>query len=187
MKFFLRTAYGDSHNFRGSKIETKYRGFCQGKGAASVGWAIISITILNAHKCKGHGAMFIWPISNVEATLAAIPFVEDCDLIHINMTCDDSIFTTFETMQEAVLSCGNLLIGLGGSYKPIKCFYHLISFKWDRKGKWSYEENHKNPTFEMVVPLQDGLVAKIFQSLRLRRLSKCCLFPTVKHKVPSRW
>jgi hypothetical protein len=33
MKYFLRTAYGDSKNFRGSKIEVKYQGLCQGNGA----------------------------------------------------------------------------------------------------------------------------------------------------------
>jgi hypothetical protein len=88
--------------------------------------------------------------------LAAILFVDDCDLIHIDMDCDDDAFETFEKMQESVLNWGNLLIGSGGSYKPVKCFYHLISFKWDRKGKWAYEENHSNPAFKMVVPLPDG-------------------------------
>lgn len=59
MKYFLRTAYGDSCNFRGSKIEIKYQGLCQGNGAALTGSAVISITILNAHKRKGHGALFV--------------------------------------------------------------------------------------------------------------------------------
>lgn len=39
MKYFLRAAYGDSTNFRGSKIEIKYQGLCQGNGAAPAGWA----------------------------------------------------------------------------------------------------------------------------------------------------
>ena len=50
MKYFLRTAYGDSKTFRGSKFEIKFQGLCQGNGAAPAGWAVISITILNAHK-----------------------------------------------------------------------------------------------------------------------------------------
>jgi hypothetical protein len=116
MKYFLRTAFGDSRNFRGSKIEIKYQGLCQGNGAAPAGWTVISITILNAHKRKGHGATFVCPISNINVTLAAILFVDDCDLIHIDMNCDGDAFTTFEKIQEAVLNWGNLLIGLGGSY-----------------------------------------------------------------------
>ena len=63
MKYFLRTAYGDSKNFRGSKIEVKFQGLCQGNGAAPAGWAVISIVILGAHKQKGHGAKFVCPIS----------------------------------------------------------------------------------------------------------------------------
>jgi hypothetical protein len=55
LKYFLRTAYGDSKHFRGSKIEVKFQGLCQGNGEAPVGWAVISITILQAHKEKGHG------------------------------------------------------------------------------------------------------------------------------------
>ena len=56
MKYFLRTAYGDSKNCAGSKIEVKFQGLCQGNGAAPAGWAVISITFLMAHKEKGHGA-----------------------------------------------------------------------------------------------------------------------------------
>ena len=53
MKYFLRTAYGDSTNFAGSKITVKFQGLCQGNGAAPAGWAVISITIFMAHKEKG--------------------------------------------------------------------------------------------------------------------------------------
>jgi hypothetical protein len=50
MKYFLRTAFGDSRNFRGSRIEVKYQGLCQGNGAAPAGWAVISIAVLRAHQ-----------------------------------------------------------------------------------------------------------------------------------------
>ena len=106
MKYFLRTALGDSRNFRGSKIEIKYQGLCQGNGAAPAGWAAISITILSAHKKKGHSATFMCPMTNKVVKLAAILYVDDCDLIHIEMTCDDDVFTTFQKMQESVLNCG---------------------------------------------------------------------------------
>ncbi len=46
MKFFLRTAYGDSKTFAGSSIEIKMQGLCQGKnGASPAGWCVISIVI----------------------------------------------------------------------------------------------------------------------------------------------
>ena len=37
MKYFLRTAYGDSKNCRGSTVEVKYQGLCQGKIIGRVG------------------------------------------------------------------------------------------------------------------------------------------------------
>ena len=101
------------------------------------------------------------PVSKEEVKLAAILYVDDCDLLHIDMSADDSMFVTFEKMQESVLNWGRLLIATGGSYKPSKCFYHLISFPWSKDGKWKYEENHDKPEYEMHVPMPDGTMAKI--------------------------
>ena len=161
MKYFLRTAYGDSKNSANSRIEVKYQGLCQGNGAAPAGWAVISITVLRAHKKKGHGATFMCPVSKVKTILAAVLFVDDCDLIHMDMVHDETELVTFSNMQASVRSWGTLLIGTGGSYKPEKCFHHLISFTWDRRGRWSYASNHDLPEYEMVVPMPDGTEERI--------------------------
>jgi hypothetical protein len=161
MKYFLHTAYGDSTNFANSKIEVKYQGLCQGNGAAPAGWAVISITVVRAHKKKGHGATFVCPISKLKFVLAAVLFVDDCDLIHIDMVNDELVLQTFDKMQASIESWGRLLIATGGSYKPDKCFYHLLSFYWDRKGKWHYAPNHEVEEYTMVVPMPDGSVARI--------------------------
>ena len=63
MKYFLRTAYGNSKRFRGSKIGLKFQELCQGNGAAPAGWAVISIVILGAHKREVHGAKCVCPVS----------------------------------------------------------------------------------------------------------------------------
>jgi hypothetical protein len=129
MKYFLGTAFEDSKNFQGSKFEVNYQGLCQGNDVAPAGWAAISITILGAHKRKGHSAIFMCPVSNKVVKLAAILYVDDCDLLHIDMGREDSAFVThlrFEKMQESIMNWGKLLIASGGSYKPPKCFYHLI-------------------------------------------------------------
>jgi len=161
MKYFLRTAYGDSEDFANSRIEVKYQGLCQGNGAAPAGWAVISITVVRAHKRKGHGATFLCPVSGVKCHLAAVLFVDDCDLIHVDMVNDETALETFEKMQASVKSWGMLLIASGGSYKPDKCFHHLISFAWDRNGKWSYSPNHDNSDYTMVVPMPDGSEVEI--------------------------
>ena len=69
----------------GSTIEVKFKGLCQGNGAAPAGWAVIIITIFNSHKRKGHGGHFICPIFRREGHLADILLVDDTDLIHIDM------------------------------------------------------------------------------------------------------
>ena len=91
MKYFLQTAYGDSKNFRGHKISVKSQGLCQGNGAAPAGWAVISITILSAHKKTGHGGHFVCPILRRTGHLAAVLFVDNNDLVHIDMGQDQTV------------------------------------------------------------------------------------------------
>ena len=77
----MRTAYRDSKNYRGNKISVKFQGLCHGNGDATDGWAVIIITILNAHKKKGHGGKFVCQILQRTGHLAAILFVDNNDLI----------------------------------------------------------------------------------------------------------
>ena len=161
MKFFLRTAYGDSTTAAGSHIEVKTQGLCQGNGAAPAGWAVVSITILQAHKKKGHGMKLVCPISARSGHIAAILYVDDTDVIHLNLDEEESAFTAHHRLQESVLSWGNLLIATGGALKPSKCFYHLVSFSFDEKGIWKYAENHSDENFQLVIPLADGSLAEI--------------------------
>jgi hypothetical protein len=59
MKFFLRTAFGDSREFAGLTIEVKTQGLGQGNGASPAGWCIISIIILRA--LKGTALILLHP------------------------------------------------------------------------------------------------------------------------------
>lgn len=58
MKFFIRTAFGDSKSAAGFPIEIKMQGLCQGNDVAPVEWVVVSIVILWAHTNQGHGATF---------------------------------------------------------------------------------------------------------------------------------
>jgi len=138
MKFFLRTAYGDSKTFAGSSIKIKTQGLGQDNGASPAGWCVISIVILRAHSAKGHGAHFMAPMSLVRRSLSAILYVDDTDLLHINMDTDESIVEVHAAIQWAIMNWGRLLIATGGTLKPDKCFYHLIDFAWTQKGGWQY-------------------------------------------------
>ena len=161
MKYFLRTAYGDSTHCAGSTIELKFQGLCQGNGAAPAGWAVISITILDAHKRKGHGGHFVCPISNLSGHLAAILFVDDTDILHIDLRGNQTVHEAHSALQESIYNWGQLLIATGGAFKPPKCFFHLLSFVWSSEGKWSYANNEDNDEYEISVPMPNGSYAPI--------------------------
>ena len=127
----------------------------------AAGWAVISITILNAHKKKGHGGKFVCPISQRTGHLAAILFVDDNDLIHIDMDQDQTAAEAHEDLQASVNSWGKLLIASGGSLKPEKCFLYLISFVWNSSGKWAYESNELIEEYRLGVPMPDGSLVDI--------------------------
>jgi hypothetical protein len=161
MKFFLRMAYGDSKTFAGSSIEIKTQGLGQGNGASPAGWCVISIVILRAHGAKGHGTHFMAPMSHVCPSLLAILYVDDTDLLHINMDAEESIVEVHTAIQRAIENWGRLLIATGGTLKPEKCNYHLIDFVWTQKGGWQYIAHYEDEGAALFVPLPDGEMALI--------------------------
>ena len=99
MKYFLCTTYRDSKEYVGSTIEVQFQGPCKGNGAAPAGWDVIRITTIKAHKRKFHGGRFIFPISRREGHLSAILFVDDTDLIRIDMNQDQLVYESHAAMQ----------------------------------------------------------------------------------------
>jgi hypothetical protein len=120
MKFFLQMGFGDSKSFAGGGISIKSQGLCQGNGAAPTGWAVISICILRAHGKKGHGAKFLCPITKLQNHLSAILYVDDTDILHIDLTKDERVKDVHHAIQESVNSLGNLLIATGRVLQPNK-------------------------------------------------------------------
>jgi hypothetical protein len=161
MKYFLITAYGDFKDFSGSSVLIKFQGLCQGNGTAPAGWEVISIVILHAHKEKGHGGHFVCPISNLSGHLAAILFVDDTDILHLDIRKDETVHKAHEALWESVHNWGQLLMGTGGAFKPIECFLHLISFTWNSSGKWAYADNEANKDLDISVPMPNGTMAPI--------------------------
>ena len=110
IKYFLWTAYGDSKNFSGSTIELKFQGLFQGSDVATVGWAVISITILCANKRKVHGGHFVCLIFNLTRNLAALLFVDDTDMIYINLKAEETVTVTHKDTQDSISNWGQLII-----------------------------------------------------------------------------
>ncbi len=91
MKFFLQTGFGDSKEFASATGSKKTQGMCQGNDTAPAGWTVDSITMLNAHKRKGHG-IHLWSLITKQSThLAGSIFVDDTDVEHLNMNKSESV------------------------------------------------------------------------------------------------
>ncbi len=101
---------------------------------ASLRAAVISIVILNAHGKKGHGAKFTCPILKLSSQLSAILYVDNTNLLHINLDKDKSVASAHKAIQSSVRSWGDLLIAMGGVLHPAKCFNSIIYFDWVQGG-----------------------------------------------------
>ena len=73
-------------------------------------------------------------IYNLNGHLADIFFVDDTDLIHINIKAEETVTVAHQATQDSISKWDKLLIASGGAFKPTKCFYHLISFCWNTDG-----------------------------------------------------
>ncbi len=128
--------------------------------------------IINAHKKKGHGVRVMTPISKLNLHLAGSLFVNNTDLMHLGTHKRKTALEVMEALQDAVTNWGRLLIARGGALKPAKCFYHLISFSRKPDGTWRYDDNHKNPAFQLHVPLANRDMAPIEHHLSVDSPSK---------------
>ena len=96
------------------------------------------------------------PISNLTGHLWAIFFVDDTDLIHINLKAEETVTVSHQDMQYSISNLGQLIFASGGAFKPPECFYHLISFYWNTEGTCTYEKNEDVEHFNISVPMPDG-------------------------------
>lgn len=92
----------------------------------------------------------VCPISKLSGHMAAILYVDD-----------KCVMSVHHHLQEIMYSWGLLLIATGGALKPCKCFYHLISFDFDKTGNWIYAKNYEKEELWLAIPLHDGSVVEI--------------------------
>ncbi len=90
----------------------------------------------------------------------AILYVDDTNLLHIDLKKDKQVKDVHHAIQESINSWGDLLIATGRVLQLSKCFYSIISFKWNNC-KWWYAENNIGGEFGITVPLLGGGKATI--------------------------
>ena len=103
-------------------------------------------------------------ISNFIVHLAALFFVDDTYLIHINLKAEETVKVSHQDIQDSISNWGQLIIASGVAFKPPKYFYHRISFCWNTDGSLTYEKNEDVEDFNISVPVPDVLQVQIEHS-----------------------
>ena len=137
MRFYLHTGYGDLEGYTGRDQDNeedpiRTQGMFQGNGASPAAWLVTNIPMIRAHRRKGHGTHFIAPISGLSCL--GVLFVDNTDLFHLYMRQVKTAMEAHARLQESVINWGILLLATGGTLKPAKCSFYLLSFRWKADG-----------------------------------------------------
>ena len=150
MCFFLKTGFGMATNSYGGSNQNPYMGLVQGSGAAPAAWMAISTVMLAAYKLKGYGACFISAWSGIFLGIAALLYVDDMDLLHMNQhfTSEASFF---QQVQEATTYWAYILQATGGNLKPKKCYWYFLAYKFNR-GKPLLKPSGELSHYDLCIP-----------------------------------
>ena len=58
----------------------------------------------------------MFPISNLTGHLAALLFVDDTDMIRINIKAEETVKVAHQTMQDSISNWGQILSASGGAF-----------------------------------------------------------------------
>jgi hypothetical protein len=159
MKFFLRTAFGDSESFYSSGNGIPFQGICQGNGAGPAVWLAVSVVLVLMLHAQGHVSTIRSAFSSTVIVFCGFLFVDDTDLIVFAPDDKESADEIVRRMQASVLAWQGGLRATGGALKPPKCSWSLAAFHFPN-GKWSYHTATTLPA-RLDVPGPDGSMVEI--------------------------
>ncbi len=150
MKWYLKSAFGQSPTYFGGNADNPLMGFGQGNGASPPGYV---------YRKQEHGASFIQGLSKDAFVLAAVIYVDDSDLLHLAKgTLLDQEF--LEMVQNATDDWVGLVHASGGSLKPAKCFWYMLGWKWIQ-GEARLKTLAELPQEPLQIPQPGGRMAPI--------------------------
>jgi hypothetical protein len=159
MKFFQRTARGDSTTFVGGcGKENPLQELCQGNGAGPACWLMLSSILMHCYERQGFISRIISPISGAMVNFLGEMCVDDTDLI---ITRPE--FTTEQQTQEGLRDAAWAwelgLNATGSAINPEKSRWIYAGYK-GTNGCWAYAPQ---PDLTMKIPLPEGSPATISQ------------------------
>ena len=155
MSWHLRTTFGQSKTSFGGTTADPSMGIGQGSTAAPPAFTGQSTIMVNGYKTLGHGAEIYGAWTGDLMKLAALLYVDDSDLLHMfkEVMSDDEFL---EKVQRATDDWGGIVKATGGSLKPAKCFWYLMSYKFNKNGTVRLKGLSELPQTELTIPQENG-------------------------------
>jgi len=131
MKFFLRTAYGDSADFYGGGLSgSPFQGVCQGNGAGPAIWLAVSMCIVKMVHTHGSPTTITSAISHQTFTMAGFLYVDDTDLIYMAPDATTTSLEVADRLQQHLSVWQRGLHASGGALAPAKCSWSMLDYYW---------------------------------------------------------
>jgi hypothetical protein len=155
MCYHLKTGFNrDEQGFSG--MFNLFNGLGQGSGGAPPVWQVVSALMLCAYRAHGHAVTYRTAWSGLVFTIAAILYVDDCDLLHLCVDPDMSEEEFLRRKQWAMYYWGLLLQATGGMLTQKKCFWYLLSYKFVRGEARLRRLSELKHVVDMYIPQHDG-------------------------------
>ena len=155
MQHYIRTSFGDS-DISYQQTNIPFHGILQGNGAGPTIWAMISSTLLDRLRDKGHGVTIDTQDGRV-ITIPAFAFVDDTDVIQ-ELIDEDDIISPQNAVNEwsgSLQTTGGLIIGDKFSFQVVKHQFENNQWKID---------NERDERIEITIPNQNGESVQVIQN-----------------------
>jgi hypothetical protein len=156
MKFFLRTAFGDSTTHFGGTLTSPFQGRCQGNKGAPALCLVMSVALVCLMHKLNLLSQLCAAMMATTVVFAGFLFVNDTDLIAFSDAADVDAAQIAAHLQMAVLIWHGGLRTSSRALKPEKCSWSLTNFKWVQ-GKWRYSTINEAPGTIDIPDLQGAL------------------------------
>jgi hypothetical protein len=135
MRFRLRTALGDSGRFYNHTEATPVHGSGQGSCASPCLWLLISSILMDCLAELGTG-MTMADVTTLQTIQQWIEgFVDDTSLFANTIPFKDNLPDLKTNLAHDMQLWASLLEATGGKLELSKCFYYILSWKFDHNGK----------------------------------------------------
>ncbi len=155
MQYYLQTGFGQADTGYGGTTSHRSMGLVQGSGAAPATWTAVSTAIVDTYKRKGYGASLYAGHNDSSLNVAALLYVDDTDLIHKPQKPQATEEEIVDYTQRATYYWTKLLQATGGNLKATKCYWYLLSYKFN-KGIATLKSLNELPRYTLHIPQPEG-------------------------------